>query len=191
MRNRTVHALLMIACATSGCSTPSTDNAADVLSDAATARVADAASKGTTDGATSKSHDVCSGCPGAKLDRSDDQVRFHHVHLNVTDPEATRTFYTKIFAAEPIRLNDRVDALWLSPMLFLLHKVAVAPNDTLEMGLDHVGRGSDDVTQWFDQASKQGVMGDPRQGFQSSPAQLGTATFVYVRGPDGERVEVY
>jgi catechol 2,3-dioxygenase-like lactoylglutathione lyase family enzyme len=181
----------MSGCSATNDNKPHHPEAAVLPSDAATPGIADAASNGRADASMPKYRDVCSGCPSEKLDRTDNQVRFHHLHLNVTDPEATAAFYTKVFAAQSVRLNDKVDALWLSPMLFLLHKVAAAPNDTLEMGLDHVGRGSDDVTQWFDQASKQGVMGDPRQGFQSTPAQIGSTTFVYVRGPNAERMEVY
>jgi catechol 2,3-dioxygenase-like lactoylglutathione lyase family enzyme len=134
---------------------------------------------------------ICSGCSTEDLDRADRRVRFHHVHLNVTNPVASDTFYTQFFGAERVRLNDKADALWLAPMLFLLHKVAVAPNETLEMGLDHVGRGADDPVQWFDEVSKQGVMGDPRRGSQATPVQLGVLTFIYVRGPDAERMEVY
>jgi catechol 2,3-dioxygenase-like lactoylglutathione lyase family enzyme len=134
---------------------------------------------------------LCSGCPSEAHDRSDTTLRFHHVHLNVTDPTASRAFYSQFFGAEAVRLNGKADALWLAPMLFLMHQVAVAPNDTLEMGLDHVGRGADDPIQWFDEVSKQGVMGDPRRGSSSTPTQLGSLTFIYVRGPDAERMEVY
>jgi catechol 2,3-dioxygenase-like lactoylglutathione lyase family enzyme len=118
-------------------------------------------------------------------------VRFHHVHLNVTDPDASRAFYVKFFGAQEVRLNDKTDALWMAPMLFLLHKVAVAPDDTLAMGIDHVGRGASDVMGWFQNASELGIMGDPRQGFQPTPMQVAGFTYIYVRGPDAERIEVY
>jgi catechol 2,3-dioxygenase-like lactoylglutathione lyase family enzyme len=134
---------------------------------------------------------LCSGCPSQTLDRSDTTVRFHHVHLNVTDTDASRAFYVKFFDARPVRLNGKTDALWLAPMLFLLHKVPQAPDDTLAMGLDHVGRGVSDVMQWFEHASELGIMGDPRQGFQSTPMQVAGFTYIYLRGPDAERIEAY
>jgi catechol 2,3-dioxygenase-like lactoylglutathione lyase family enzyme len=191
MYPRHIPSLLMFAFTIAGCSTSSTRGASVLQTDASTPGTHDASPNSGADANAGMLRNVCSGCAKETLDRTDKSVRFHHVHLNVTDPAASRAFYTKFFAAESVRLNDKADALWLAPMLFLLNKVAVAPNDTLEMGLDHVGRGSDDPAQWFDEVSKQGVMGDPRQGFQSTPAQLGSFTFVYVRGPDAERMEVY
>jgi catechol 2,3-dioxygenase-like lactoylglutathione lyase family enzyme len=175
----------LCACSIVACTSSDTQSR-----DAAASRTADASDDAAVSDVGTR-RGVCSGCATADLDRTDRRVRFHHVHLNVTDPAASRAFYTQFFDAEPVRLNGKADALWLAPMLFLLRQVAVAPNDALEMGLDHVGRGADDPVQWFDQVSKLGVMGDPRRDSQATPVQLGSLTFIYVRGPNAERMEVY
>jgi hypothetical protein len=38
---------------------------------------------------------ICAGCSTEDLDRADQRVRFHQVHLNVTNPVASDTFYTR------------------------------------------------------------------------------------------------
>jgi catechol 2,3-dioxygenase-like lactoylglutathione lyase family enzyme len=158
--------------------------------DAAVQTAADAASE-------SRSRKICTGCTSDNLDLSDQNVRFHHVHLNVNDSNATRDFYMNIFAAEPVRINGVTDALWLAPMLLLMHSVADAPADPLEMGLDHFGHGADDPVAWFDNAASLGVVGDTRTGFPGTPQQFGNGvppdgfTYVYMRGPTAERLEVY
>ena len=169
----------------------SAERSAKTQPDASAVREHAAEADAADDAARPSPGQLCSGCADHRPDHDDTRVRFHHVHLNVVDPAAAREFYVNVFAAEPVRLNGASDALWLSPMLFLFNRVQSMPDDTLEMGLDHVGRGSTDVMGWFARATQLGVMGDPRQGFQPTPMSIGGLTYVYLRGPGAERIEVY
>ena len=149
--------------------------------------------------------DVCSGCLAERPDHSDVAIRVHHVHLNVRDVRETIAFYEKFFGAREVWLNDHESALWADPILILLDEVGGDFPDTLEMGLEHVGLGVADPVKWFDDASREGLEIDTRNGAPTAavsmplPEQLSpfvdpgvdTFSYVYVRGPNRERIEVW
>jgi catechol 2,3-dioxygenase-like lactoylglutathione lyase family enzyme len=78
------------------------------------------------------------------------------------------------------------------PVLFILEPVATPPPDDLSMGIEHIGWGSHDPVEWFAEASALGVTVDGRPGAPPMPVPLApNFYFVYLRGPDAERIEVF
>lgn len=165
------------------------------------------AGRGNDSGATTDAGTIalCSGCPSELRDPNDSQVRVHHIHLNVKSAEEAIAFYDKFFGTRRVRLNDKADALWADPLLFLLNEGDFDFSEELRFGFEHVGLGVQDPVAWFENASKQGAVGDPRNGFSDQPVSyplpaegvpgldpgVDTFSFVYVRGPNGERIEVW
>ena len=41
----------------------------------------------------------------------EERAHFHHVHLNVTNPEKTLQYYQRVFGATPVKYNDAVEEL--------------------------------------------------------------------------------
>lgn len=178
------------------------DSANEQASDASDVRRADAEADAAVDSALPA---VCSGCPREQRDLADVTVRVHHVHLNVKNSRETIGFYAKFFGAREVRLNDREIVLWADPILFLLEETGSDFPDTLEMGLEHVGLGVDDPVAWFEQANQNGLQIDTRNGAPAAPISMpalatlspfldpgvDTFAYVYVRGPNQERIEVW
>jgi catechol 2,3-dioxygenase-like lactoylglutathione lyase family enzyme len=148
---------------------------------------------------------LCSGCASDVRDPNDTALRVHHIHLNVKDAKVSAGFYEKYFGAKTVQLNGVATALWAEPLLFLLQEGDFTPSEELRVGFEHVGMGVKDPQTWFDAASKEGIMVDPRNGAPSMPVSFpimpGTVpnldpgvdafAFVYVRGPNSERIEVW
>jgi predicted enzyme related to lactoylglutathione lyase len=76
----------------------------------------------------------------------EEQAHFHHVHLNVTNPEKTLQYYQRVFGATPVKYNDAVDALYTERSFILLNKVDAAPPDALNTGIWRIGWGGVDMT---------------------------------------------
>jgi catechol 2,3-dioxygenase-like lactoylglutathione lyase family enzyme len=148
---------------------------------------------------------LCSGCPAERPNHADVAIRLHHVHLNVRDVRETVGFYEKFFGAREVWLNDHETALWADPILLLLDEADGDLPDALETGLEHVGLGVADPVTWFDDASREGLEIDTRNGAPTAPVSmplpvqlspfvdpnLDTFAYVYVRGPNHERIEVW
>jgi catechol 2,3-dioxygenase-like lactoylglutathione lyase family enzyme len=197
-------ALCTLASLATGCSSSPDAPASD-------AAVAGDSGRGTRPADAGASNDagmiaLCSGCPSELRDPNDNQVRVHHIHLNVKNAEEAIAFYGKFFGTRRVRLNDKADALWADPLLFLLNEGDDFDfSEDLRFGFEHVGLGVKDPVAWFEQASMQGAVGDPRNGFSDQPVSyplppegvpgldpgVDTFSFVYVRGPNGERIEVW
>ena len=147
----------------------------------------------------------CSGCSTEKRDPNDTRVRVHHVHLNVTSAQDSIDYYEKFFGAKRVRLNGVGDALYADPVLFLLEERAHPVQETLQVGFEHAGLGVRDVRAWWDEMHAQGVQADPRNGATAEPVwipltpgstpfadpEVDNFTFIYVRAPNGERIEVW
>jgi catechol 2,3-dioxygenase-like lactoylglutathione lyase family enzyme len=154
---------------------------------------------------TSGAPELCSGCASEMPDSSDLGVRLHHVHMNVKDVRQTIAFYAEHFGAREVWLNGRESAVWADPILLLLQESGADAPDTLQMGFEHVGMGVSNPSAWFDQASQTGVEIDTRNGAPSAAVSMpapdalrafldedvDTFAYVYVRGPNRERVEVW
>jgi catechol 2,3-dioxygenase-like lactoylglutathione lyase family enzyme len=139
---------------------------------------------------------ICSGCATDAPDSTDTTVHFHHVHLNTENRQTTVDFYEKYFGSREVRLNGKVDELEITPKLMLMDEVPAAPNDSLQVGLEHIGWGSNDPDAWYQHASSLGVPVDARPG---APAQVvavpvpeySNIRLIYLEGPSSERIEVF
>jgi catechol 2,3-dioxygenase-like lactoylglutathione lyase family enzyme len=109
---------------------------------------------------------------------------FHHVHLNVVEPERTIAYYRKFHGAVPIRYAGVADALFVERSFILLNKVEVPAPSSIETGLWHIGWGGRDVPgehEWF----KKNVA-----DINTELYALGDIHVTYLNGPDKERIEV-
>ena len=113
------------------------------------------------------------------------RAHFHHVHLNVTDPQATRTFYEKFFGANEVRYRDRSDALFTEKSFILLTKVAHPAPSNLGTSLWHIGWAGVDGPSEFAWRVREGI------GVQTPVTPFGGEYYMYFWGPDRELVEVW
>jgi catechol 2,3-dioxygenase-like lactoylglutathione lyase family enzyme len=112
-------------------------------------------------------------------------AHFHHVHLNVVDPDSTLAFYEHFFGANRIRYRDRADALFTERSFILLEKVDEPPRDNFGTSLWHIGWAGVDGNSEFEWRVAQGI------GVQTPITPLGSEFYMYFWGPDRELVEVY
>lgn len=111
-------------------------------------------------------------------------ARFHHLHLNVTDPERTLEFYQRIFGAMPVKFRGVSDALFTGRSFILLTQVDSPPSGEPDTGIWHGGWGGVDVPIKYDWLREQGV------DIAVPIYRLGNGYVTYIRGPDGEWIEV-
>lgn len=111
-------------------------------------------------------------------------AHFHHVRLNVTDPEATMEFYTRVFGATPTRYANSVDALYTERSFILYNVVDEPPPSELKSGLWHIGWGGIDMPHKYEWLKQQGVK------IHTPLYSLGGGFVTYVQGPDDELIEV-
>ena len=62
-------------------------------------------------------------------------ARFHHIHLNVTDPERTLEFYQRIFGAMAVKFRGVSDALFTGRSFILLTQVDSPPSGEPDTGI--------------------------------------------------------
>ena len=110
---------------------------------------------------------------------------FHHVHLNVTDPQATIAFYQKFFGANTVRYRGLSDGLFTEKSFILLSKVDKPPRSNLGTSLWHIGWAGVDGQSEFAWRTKAGI------GVQTPITPLGPDNYMYFWGPDREVIEVF
>lgn len=111
-------------------------------------------------------------------------ARFHHVHLNVTDPEATMEFYERIFGATRVKYAHTVESLYTERSFILMNKVDEPAPTELKSGLWHIGWGGVDMPNEYEWFKAQGVK------IHTELYQLGRGYVTYLQGPDDELIEV-
>jgi catechol 2,3-dioxygenase-like lactoylglutathione lyase family enzyme len=116
----------------------------------------------------------------------DERAHFHHVHLNVTNPEKSIQFYTSVFGATPTKFQGVSDALFTERSFILLNKVEVPPPSELRSGIWHIGWGGVDVANEYEWLKKKGVT------FHTplTPLRGPDNYYMYISGPDKELVEI-
>lgn len=161
---------------------------------------------------------ICSGCAGEPTNPMDMTIHLHHVHLRVADRSRSGSFYEGHLGAQRVTLNATDDAWHAPPILLLLDETPIAPASSLPAALQHIGWGSADPAAWYEAAHAAGVapdtrgntlfntnetptIGEPGSGastFELLGAQPPACfpipdafSYIYVLGPDGERVEVW
>ena len=113
-------------------------------------------------------------------------ARFHHVMLNVTDPQESIRFYARVFGATPVKFRDVADALFTERSFILLNKVDAPPESKLNTGIWHIGWGGVDVKNEYEWWKRHDV------AFHTPLAPLGGPDnyYMYINGPDKELIEI-
>lgn len=109
---------------------------------------------------------------------------FHHVHLNVVEPEATIAYYQKFHGAVPIRYANVADALFVERSFILMNRVAEPAPSALKTGLWHIGWGGRDVPGEYEWFVKNGA------DINTELYALNDIHVTYLNGPDKEMIEV-
>jgi catechol 2,3-dioxygenase-like lactoylglutathione lyase family enzyme len=127
------------------------------------------------------------GCvPGPGAARGQEPARFHHVHLNVTDPAESSRFYARVFGAVPVKFRGSVDALFTERSFLFFNKVDAPPPSALTSGIWHIGWGGVDVKNEYQWWKSRGVtIHTPL-----SPLPGPDNYYFYISGPDKELIEI-
>ena len=114
-----------------------------------------------------------------------ERARFHHVHLNVEDVEATQRFYSKFFGANLVNFNGKTKGLFTEKSFLLLNRVSTPPRTHLETCLWHIGWAGVDGPSEFQWRKEAGAK------VLTPVTPLGNDHFMYFQGPTDEVVEIY
>ena len=121
-------------------------------------------------------------------------ARFHHVHLNTTDPEAAIQFYTAKFKSERQKFAGLRDAVWTGDSWVLFNKVDKAPAYEPVSGIWHIGWGAEDMKSTYQKQLDSGTrFAEPLtdiSGMTGAPPDSGRFFFAYVDGPDHALIEL-
>ncbi len=113
-------------------------------------------------------------------------AHFHHVMLNVTDPEKTIKFYHDVFGATPVKFRGVSDALFTERSFLLFNKVDAPPVSKLNTGIWHIGWGGVDVKNEYEWWKRKGV--DIHTPLSPLPGP--DNYYMYISGPDKELIEI-
>ncbi len=121
-------------------------------------------------------------------------ARFHHVHLNSTDPEAAIQFYTAKFKAEKQKFAGGRDAVWTGDSWLLFTKVNTPPPADTVSGIWHIGWGAEDMKSTFQKQIESGTRFQTPltdiSGMTGAPEDSGRFFYAYVEGPDHALIEL-
>lgn len=112
-------------------------------------------------------------------------AHFHHVHLNVTDREASMEYYRKFFGALPIRYAGKTDALFTERSFLFFNEVDAKPPNHLATTIWHLGWGGVHGPTEYEWRKQEGAR------FHTEITALGSNHYMYLQGLDDEVVEVY
>jgi catechol 2,3-dioxygenase-like lactoylglutathione lyase family enzyme len=123
---------------------------------------------------------------GAAAQAPPEPASFHHVHLNVADPQKTIEFYQRVFGAVLVKFQGVADALFTERSFILMNKVSRPAPAELTTAIWHIGWGGVDLPNEFNWWKAKGVE------FHKPITKLGeTNYYMYLYGPDREVVEIY
>lgn len=120
------------------------------------------------------------------------QTRFHHAHLNSTDPAAAIEFYTTHLSGDKATFGGK-DAVWTQKSWLLFNRVKQPPAHEIISPLFHIGWGAEDMKAEFERQIK---LGTTFQTVLTDGVELfGAGTrdrnfFMYLDGPDHVTIEV-
>ncbi|MBI1790444.1 MAG: hypothetical protein HYR60_23165 [Acidobacteria bacterium] len=110
--------------------------------------------------------------------------RFHHLHLNATDPAAAVDFYTGKFDCEKATYEGRT-AVWAQKSFLLFNKVAAAPPAEVISAIWHFGWGAENMKETYQKQLDMGTR------FSTPITELfPNFFFAYVDGPDRAIIEL-
>lgn len=121
-------------------------------------------------------------------------ARFHHIHLNSTEPAAAIAFYTSKFQAER-RIFAGADAVFANNVWLLFNKVAAPPKSQITSGIWHIGwgGGADMKETYRKQLTSGTVFQTPLTDISDQCDGKGGNErffFAYVDGPDHALIEL-
>lgn len=111
-------------------------------------------------------------------------AHFHHVHLNVTDPDESLRFYEFMFGAVPLKFRGVSDALFTERSFILLKKVDAPPPSDLRSGVWHIGWGGVDIVNEYAWWKAHGM------DVHTPIYKLGKGYVTYWNGPNREVIEL-
>lgn len=120
-------------------------------------------------------------------------ARWHHVHINATDPQASVGFYISKFDCEKARFQER-PAVWAQRSWLLFEKAPKAPPHEIVSPIWHIGWGAEDMQAVYQKQIASGTRFETPitdiSGLVGRPENSGAFFFAYVLGPDGELIEL-
>lgn len=119
-------------------------------------------------------------------------ARWHHFHINTTDPAAAVAYYAKHFKAKPARFADLRDAVWTQKSWVLFTKVDDKPSTAHDTAIWHIGWGAPDPHAEFKRQTELGnkfvqPLTDISTGLGGPPGRF---YYMYVESPDGTWIEL-
>jgi len=112
-------------------------------------------------------------------------VRFHHIHLNSTDPAKAIEFYTSTFDLTKKTTVAGFDGIQSENIYLLFNKVMAAPAIAPACAIWHFGWGSTAMESDYKKHLENGV------SFATPMTRLGSGLlFAYMKAPDGALVEI-
>jgi catechol 2,3-dioxygenase-like lactoylglutathione lyase family enzyme len=122
-------------------------------------------------------------------------AHFHHLHLNVTDPQAAISFYTAKLESEKRKFAGAMDAVWAHNSWLLFTKVTAAPAAEITSPIWHMGwGGGEDMKESYQKQVASGTK------FQTPITDIsdqcdgkggnGRFFFSYIDGPDHALIEL-
>lgn len=121
----------------------------------------------------------------AALNTPVEPAHFHHVRLNVTDPDKTIEFYTKKLGAVEVKYHNQAPGLFTERSFLLLNKVDEPPPHLPKSAISHIGWASVNGQSDYEWLKSQGVE------FETDIAQLGNNYGMYFYGLDKELLELW
>jgi catechol 2,3-dioxygenase-like lactoylglutathione lyase family enzyme len=113
-------------------------------------------------------------------------ARFHHVTLNVVDPQKSIQFYGRVFGATSVKFRGVADAAFTEKSFLLFNKVDKPADNRLNTGIWHIGWGGVDVKNEYEWWKRHNV------DFHTPLTPLGGPDnyYMYINGPDKELIEI-
>ncbi len=114
-----------------------------------------------------------------------ESANFHHIHLNVVDPEKTIDYYEQFFSGVRTTYRNTADAILTDRSFLLLNKVDQPPEWKLISAIYHIGWGGVDGPSDFKWRDEEGM------SWETPLSSLGDEHYMYAYGPDKEVIEVW
>lgn len=123
--------------------------------------------------------------PAILIQDSSAPARFHHLHLNSTDPARAIDFYTRTFDVTKKITLAGFDGIQSENIFLLFNKVKNAPQTQPDSAIWHFGWGSTAMESDYQKHLSNGI------NFATPLTRLGSnLLFAYLKAPDGALVEI-
>ena len=130
---------------------------------------------------------------GAQQSANAPPAHFHHVHLNVADPDAAIAFYTSKFDCEKAKFAGAADAVWAQKSWLLFTKVNAGPKSDITSTIWHIGWGAEDMKATYLKQLDLGTkFATPITDISDigGGSAIGTFFYAYVDGPEHQLIEL-